>query len=549
MDRPPEEEEEPRPSTSRALAPAVTFERLTCQILRLVCTQHSPLEIDAVQTMNWHTSVEVANRAVICAFQEMKSSRDALQLTDLNLKGHCSSTFRDSLRTDACNYANRRLSPGSQTSAMLVFALPVVRVPVTGIHLFRGRGNSQNRPPRANARTTIRRAQYTWTVKVNVSAITWTRKRDQYVEGGYTFTTDFTFLTGLIPLTLVDAIDQLACSNGETYVQKAETIGEENVILVSLVHFSLHPPTEVFLQLSVYAHRAEVMWRHNPNPFFERHSENGFLMKCPLNVTIPPHQTYVVQFNNALETQDTCLAVFFPLELPGISMDAGPLPNRTKITVNVQNLTANAITLAHMQMLGFIHLFRRGSVGVLPNKTETPRCSQIRLRAGLVPRDSILRGISEFAQQSNNSSSSEDEEEEGPPITPPIITEAIFDPFQTEDSSEDEDDEPQTTMDRLRRETQKAKREGTTPPMTHRERLPKTAMLLVVPSWNLYIHPDLLLPLTARIAEEAVKNTSYLRSELDGDICTAADLKTTLQALAQIPGRRSPSGRPQRPRI
>ncbi|AEV80436.1 tegument protein pp71 [Cercopithecine betaherpesvirus 5] len=544
MDRPPEEEEEPRPSTSRAAAPAATFDRLTCHVLRMITTQSTTMETNAVKVIDWHANIQVANPAVICTFQEVKSPRDPLQLTDLNLKGRCSSTLRDSLRTDVCNFSDTRLRSGSNTMSVLVFALPLVRVPVTGIHLFRGRAQSENRPPRANARVTIRRAQYMWTVKVNLTGINWSRRRDSHTEGGQFFTSDFTFATDLMPLTVVDAMDQLACSDADTYIQKAETVGEQNLIRVYIIHLSGHPPAELFLQMSVYSHRAEVICRHNPAPFFERHAENGFLVRNPHTVNIPAHHTHVAHFNNAIETQGTCHLLFFPIDIPGLSIEAGPLTSRMKITLKIQNLTQTAITVNYMQMLGFIHFFPRGSLATMPNRTQTPRCSQTRLRAGLFPRDVIMRGvISQFVEQ-NSSSSEEEEEDEPVPLTPPILTEAIFAPFQSEnDSTSDEDEEEPTTSARLRAEA-RARREAGQPPVP--ERPPPTVQLLSLPCWNMYIHTDLLLPITARIEDTAVKATSYLRSELEGDICTAADLQSTFQELmAPLPARRSPTARPR----
>ncbi|QQL09888.1 Ba110 [Baboon cytomegalovirus] len=532
MDRP-QEEREPRPSTSRPLSLSATFERLSCQVMRVISTQNSTLEADAVKVVNWHTHVQVANPAVICAFQESTCTRDALQLTDISIKGRSSSTLRDQLRTDVGNYANKRLKSGTHTKSMLVFALPLLRVPVTGIHLFRGKAKNENRPLKANARATIRRCQYMWKVKLTVDKITWNRRRDPNIEGGQFFTTDFIFSTELIPLTVVDAMDQLACSDGHTHVQKAETVGSENLIRVFLINLSHHPPQELFLQLSVYSHRAEVMCRHNPTPFFQRHSDNGFIVKNTKGVTIPAHHTHVAHFNNAFETQNTCSFLFFPVDIPGLSMECGPLQNRMKITIKMQNLTKTEISVSFMQTIGVIHFFPRGTLYTMPNKTLTSACSQIRLRAGLCPRESIARGISQFAEQ--HSSSSEDEDDDLPGTTPPIVTEAIFNPFQSEnESTSDEDDE--------------RKKRGGRPATPHiSDQLSPTSMLLTLPCWNIYMHLENLMPITASVEDNAVKNTSYLKSEMDGDICTAADIDVAYQTLlAPFPlSHKSPS----RPRV
>ncbi|AAM00721.1 tegument protein pp71 [Panine betaherpesvirus 2] len=505
-----------------------TFGRMHCQVLRLVTNHDSSLEPDRLKILDLRTSVEVSRTSVLCLFQENKSQHDTVDLTDLNVKGHCAVGERDQLKADLINYSQRRMSPGSSTPiSVLAFGLPLERVPVSGIHLFQAhpRGDEENRL-RTEARVDIRRTAYHWGVRTTVSP-RWRRKVDRSLEAEQIFTTEFIFRAGAIPLRLVDAVELLSCSDRNTYIHKAETDARGQWVNVHLQHETLHPPPSVFLHFSLYTHGAEVVLRHNPYPHLTRHGDNGFTLHAPRGFTLSRlHREYIVQVQNAFETNNTHDVIFFPADIPGVSMEAGPLPDRVRITIRLTWTGENSVRIEHMQILGTIHLFKRGVLNLLPGKTEKIKRPQIQLRAGLFPRRAVMRGeVSEFRPQSpgelplEGEEEEEEEEERSSTPTPPALSESVFAAF--EESSEEEESDTEEGLSRAlaltgRRRPRRGADEG-------------EDLMLVIPSWNVFVNIDNLVPLTGSVEQAALKPTSYLRSEMQGDVRTAADFTSNLQ--------------------
>lgn len=517
---------------SEAEAASGSFGRLHCQVLRLITNvEGGSLEAGRLRLLDLRTNIEVSRPSVLCCFQENKSPHDTVDLTDLNIKGRCMVGEQDRLLVDLNNFGPRRLTPGSEnnTVSVLAFALPLDRVPVSGLHLFQSqrRGGEENRP-RMEARAIIRRTAHHWAVRLTVTP-NWRRRTDSSLEAGQIFVSQFAFRAGAIPLTLVDALEQLACSDPNTYIHKTETDERGQWIMLFLHHDSPHPPTSVFLHFSVYTHRAEVVARHNPYPHLRRLPDNGFQLLIPKSFTLTRiHPEYIVQIQNAFETNQTHDTIFFPENIPGVSIEAGPLPDRVRITLRVTLTGDQAVHLEHRQPLGRIHFFRRGFWTLTPGKPDKIKRPQVQLRAGLFPRSNVMRGaVSEFLPQSPGLPPTEEEEEEeeeddeddlSSTPTPTPLSEAMFAGF--EEASGDEDSDTQAGLSRALILTGQRRRSGN-----------NGALTLVIPSWHVFASLDDLVPLTVSVQHAALRPTSYLRSDMDGDVRTAADISSTLRSV------------------
>ncbi|AEV80933.1 tegument protein pp71 [Saimiriine betaherpesvirus 4] len=496
-----------------------TLEHFSCQALRLIVTNPCHLPANEGKSVNTHLMVRVPKACVLCCAQEISSVHDAIQLRDLNIKGLTISQppstedSTDEISLELYNFTKKKASPG-QPLSVCVFAIPLARVPITGLHIFKTRQdeNVSTAVTRAQTRAHIKRATFFWNVKINLKDIIWTRRQSPRLPRGQVFLTNFYFNTGQIPLTLVDAVDLLATSDNSTYIQKTETVGRGPLMKIYLQNFSAHPPTELFLHISVYSHQGEVVTRHNPEPFLSRHPENGFIVRSPQNVTLADTQTVTLHIDNAFESNHRYDAVFFPKDYAGLSMEGGFFPDRTAIQIKVTNLTLSEYHIDYLQDLGTIHLFPRGFFFPLPGKDKTRLC-HLRLRAGIVPRQTVVSGlVSEFKPQSD----SEEEESDDSLPTPTVLKEAKY--FAASESEEEEEDAGEGPSS-ITRTTMTPSAE---------------AITVVIPSWNVFMAVTNLPPMTCSISAPGIKATSYLKSDYS-DVRTAADIRGTCDTIPEPP--------------
>lgn len=89
-----------------------------------------------------------------------------------------------------------------------------------------------------------------------------------------------------------------------------------------------------------------------------------------------------------------------------------------------------------------------------------------------------------------------------------------------EEASGDEDSDTQAGLSRALILTGQRRRSGN-----------NGALTLVIPSWHVFASLDDLVPLTVSVQHAALRPTSYLRSDMDGDVRTAADISSTLRSV------------------
>ncbi|AEV80778.1 tegument protein pp71 [Aotine betaherpesvirus 1] len=522
-----------------------TLEHFTCQAVRVIFTNPCRLPSNDGKSVNTHLIVRVPKACVLCCFQETSSARETLQLRNLTLKGVCLDRQQTTdtetpspISIDLYNFSQRPAEKGQPVS-FVAFALPLERVSVTGIHLFRARSDENTRTAVTHAKVRVRitRATFHWNIRVVLEDIIWTQRQSPLLPGGQHFITHFYFNTKQLPLTVVDAADIMACSDHNTYIYKAETMGQSPVMKIYLVHLSGHPPRGLFLHFAVYSHQGDVVTRHNPEPFLTRHPFNGFIVHSTQDLTIGALQTAIVRIDNAFETTGRHTTVFFPTETHnGLSMDVGFIPDRAFIQIKIANQTNSEVHIPYMCVLGQLHFFRRGFWSQLPTTTFC-QSNQLQLRARVMPRQTAMAtgGVSIGTppeQEEEESTSSEDDEVSIP--TPPILSEAVQ-LFGALGSSSEEEEDP-----------------GEGPSSTRMVMTPSSeSVVLLVPSLNAFVRIDNLVPLTCSFTPEGIKPTSYLKTEYR-DVKAAADLQGTCTDITQPApapaASRSPTGR-RRPRV
>ncbi|AAK57127.1 T82 [Tupaiid betaherpesvirus 1] len=252
-----------------------------------------------------------------------------------------------------------------------VFCLPLPPVSVNPLHLFSpavARAATAARPaslesdasPRARITAVTRKAGSVWVLRLAMSELQWTAKRDANLHPTLHYVTKVTVQTRPARLHAVDGLVLQMCSDPQVQLLKAQTLQPDQYSGPIELHLrrldNNPPPPDLFMQVALYAHRGPVVLRHHPGPFLAPHPHNGFVVQSPRSLRLRPGQRATVVIPNGFSANQQYRAIFFPTDLAGLNVQAGPWPEKCNLQIELEAYN-QPVHLDRLQRLGTVHFF------------------------------------------------------------------------------------------------------------------------------------------------------------------------------------------------